>query len=178
MLNPIADETWPDAIAEMRDGFAGQLNVYRVMAHHPDLLRAWQAFRDHVVLGSALAPQYSEVVILRTGVRMGAPYEWSHHVHRARKLGMADARIRSIRGPLAEMGVDDRLLCTAVDQLLERKGLDGDVRAALAELLNWEGVLDVMATVAHYSLLGFILNSFEVPLDAEVAAALAAKPIG
>ncbi len=38
---PISDAEWPEAIAEMKTGFAGALNVYRTMAHHPALLKAW-----------------------------------------------------------------------------------------------------------------------------------------
>jgi len=41
---PFADEDWPSEIADMRDGFAGALNVYRTMAHHPALLKAWLPF--------------------------------------------------------------------------------------------------------------------------------------
>ncbi len=51
---PIADADWPALIAEMRTGFAGALNVYRTMAHHPELLRAWAPLRQHVVKDSAL----------------------------------------------------------------------------------------------------------------------------
>jgi len=178
MLRQIPVEQWPEDLADMRQGFAGRLNVYGIMANHPALLRSWSGFREHVVVKNALGPQPSEVVILRTGVRLGSDYEWPHHVSRGRKTGMPDARIRSIRGPLNEMEEEDRLLCTAVDQLFDRKGLDKATLQALVTLVGVEGVLDVMATVAHYSLLGFMLNSTDTPLDANVAAELAAAPLG
>src|SRR5690606_6271144 len=95
LLAPLADAAWPDEVAHMLDGFAGQLNVYRVMAHHPALLQAWSDYRNHVVLENALGAELSEVAILRTGHRLGSPYEWAHHVKRARLLGMKDARIAS-----------------------------------------------------------------------------------
>lgn len=178
MLTPVTDDSWPAEIADMRDGFAGRLNVYRTMAHHPALLRAWSDFRNHVVLENVLGPERSEVVILRTGVRLGSDYEWNHHVFRGRKVGLDDARILSIRGPLEGMAGEDRILCAAVDRLFDAKSLDRATEEALAALVGRQGVLDVMATVAHYSLLGFILNSYAVPLDDDVAAALAADPIG
>ncbi len=178
MLTPVTDENWPAEIAGMREGFAGRLNVYRTMAHHPALLRAWRDFRNHVVLDSTLGPALSEIVILRTGLRLGSDYEWSHHVYRGRKVGLEDARILSIRGPLEAMGEEDRILCAAVDQLFDRKRLDPLEEEALAALVGRQGVLDLMATVAHYSLLGFLLNTYGVPLDEDVAAALAENPIG
>ena len=62
---PLDNTHWPAEIADMQAGFAGRLNVYRVMAHHPALLRAWADLRDHVVVKTALGPELSEVVILR-----------------------------------------------------------------------------------------------------------------
>ncbi len=177
MLTPIPDEDWPEDIADLRAGFAGRLNVYRVMAHHPALLRSWTAFRNHVVLENALGAQRSEVVILRVGLRLGSEYEWSHHVSRGRKVGLSDARILSIRGPLEAMSEEDRALCAAVDMLFARHGLDRPTQEALTALVGVQGMLEVMATAAHYSLLGFLLNSFSVPLDADVAAELKADPL-
>ena len=39
-LEPIEGSDWPSDIEDMLTGFAGGLNVYRTMAHHPALLRA------------------------------------------------------------------------------------------------------------------------------------------
>ena len=72
---PIDDADWPEAIAGMKGGFAGALNVYRTMAHHPELLKAWAPLRQHVVKDSALGPVRSELAILRAAHRMGSPYE-------------------------------------------------------------------------------------------------------
>ena len=110
---PLTDADWPDEIADMLGGFAGGLNVYRTMAHNPALLRAWTDLREHVVNRTALGKQGSEVVILRTGVRLGSTYEWQQHVSRARKCGMDDARIRSLRGPVEGMAPGDALLAQA-----------------------------------------------------------------
>lgn len=70
---PIPDADWPEEIADLRDGFAGALNVYRTMAHHPDLLRAWAPLRQHIVRDTALGLERSEVVILRAACRLGSP---------------------------------------------------------------------------------------------------------
>jgi hypothetical protein len=72
---PLADGDWPAEIADMLPGFAGRLNVCRVMAHDLALLRSWAGFRDHVVVRSALGAQRSEVAILRVRHRLGASYE-------------------------------------------------------------------------------------------------------
>lgn len=174
---PIPDAEWPEAARAMRDGFAGKLNVYRVLAHHPALLNAWGPLRQHVVLNNVLGQQFSEVVILRTGVRLGSDYEWNQHIRRARACGMDDARIASIRGALTDMAEGDAMLARAVDELFDDKRLSPETVRALIGLVGREGVFDVLATVGFYSTLGFILNSFATPLDADAAAELAAQPL-
>jgi 4-carboxymuconolactone decarboxylase len=169
---PLGDAEWPEAVADLRDGFAGRLDVYRVMARHPALLRAWAGLRQHVVLDTALGAERSEVVILRAGHRLGAGYEWAHHVVRARAIGFDDARIESLRGPLEAMAPEDAVLAAAVDALCGDARLGPEALAGLEASVGQEGVLDLMATVGFYSTLAFIVKSFATPVDAEVAAAL------
>lgn len=175
---PLDDAQFPEGLADLLAGFAGRLNVYRVMAHHPALLRAWADLRGHVVLETALGQEFSEVVILRTGVHLGSAYEWAHHVSRARALGMADARIASIRGDVAGMAAADATLAGAVDALFLDKRLSKARQGALVDLVGTGGMFDLIATVGFYSTLGYILNSFEVPLDDGVAQELAERPLG
>jgi 4-carboxymuconolactone decarboxylase len=175
---PVSDADWPEALADMRAGFAGGLNVYRTMAHHPALLRAWGPLREHVVNRSALGRQRLEVVILRCGFRLGSDYEWSQHVIRARRCGLSEPRILSLRGPLSDMEGEDRVLAGAVDELFADRALRRSTQAALASLVGKEGILDLIATLGFYSTLGYLLNSFRTPLDDEIRRELSARPVG
>lgn len=175
-LAPIGDADWPGEIADMLPGFAGRLDIYRVMAHHPRLLRAWSDLRQHVVVDTTLGLERSEVVILRTGHRHGSAYEWGHHVSRARKLGMAEARIGSIRGPLAAMSPEDAVLAGAVDALLDSSALSAEAQAGVERLVGREGLFDLIATVGFYTTLAFIANSSALALDTSIADELDRKP--
>lgn len=174
---PLVDADWPPELADLRDGFATRLNVYRVMAHRPDLLRAWAPLRDHVVRRTALGPELSEVAILRTGHRMESPYEWAHHVTRARALGMEDLRIATIGGPLDAMAPDDRTIAGAVDEIFDTHRLSPATVTAVTATVGADGIFDLIATVGFYVTLGGILNSFHVPLDDAVAGELSADPL-
>lgn len=176
-LAPIADADWPEQIADMRQGFAGGLNVYRTMAHHPALMKAWANLREHIVNGTALGKQRSEVVVLRTGFRLRSEYEWSQHVVRARSRGLDDVRISSLRGQVADMQADDAILAQAVDELFAEAKLSSQTAGELADHVGVEGVIDLIATVGFYSTLGFILNTARTPLDSDIAAEIAATPL-
>lgn len=171
---PIDEDAWPGELADMRQGFAGGLNVYRVMAHHPELLRAWAPLRQHVVKDSTLGPERSEVVILRTAHRFGSAYEWAHHVSRARAIGFSDDRIRAI----ADVPQDqDQLIVRGVDALLDDRRIPPALENDLADALGQRAVFDLIATVGFYSVLGYLLNTYETPVDDHVARELSRKPL-
>jgi 4-carboxymuconolactone decarboxylase len=133
--------------------------------------------RDHIVVNSALGPQHSEVVILRAGFQLGSHYEWSQHVSRARACGMDDQRIVSLKGDNQDMMAEDATLARAVDELFAHRKLSTETIDAVQDLVGKEGVLDVIATVGFYSTLGYILNSFETPLDDNIAREMADQPL-
>lgn len=174
---PLRDTDWPDELADMLPGFAGRLNVYRTMAHHPALLRAWSDLRDHIVNQSTLGLDYLEVVILRAGMHLQSDYEWLHHVDRARKQGFSDARILAMRGSVENMERKDALLCCAVDALFDEARIPEQLLSDLIDTFGKHAVFDLMATVGFYSTLGFILNTFDTPLDDDIRARLAANPL-
>lgn len=170
---PIKDNAWPEAAIELRDDFAGRLNVYRVMAHHPKLLMAWAPLRQHVVLNTALGGARSEVVILRTAFRFGSDYEWAHHVSRARAAGFSDERIAALKGVPQPQ---DKLIVEAVDALIDDRRLLRESILALEDTIGREGVFDLIATVGFYSTLAYLVMSFGTPIDDDVADELSKHP--
>lgn len=174
---PIPPAEWPEELDHLRSGFAERLNVYRVMAHHPALLSAWAALRQHVVTDNSLGPLLSEAVILRAAFHAGSAYEQSHHIVRARACNMDDQSIRELVTGATVSNPRFRCLAAAVDRLANNGRLDPSDISALMELAGKAGVLDVIAIVGFYTTLAFILNSFGTPLDQDVALALARTPL-
>lgn len=163
MFPPLPDEQLPaDAPA-----FAAKLNVYRTMAHNPALLAAWAPLRGHVVLGGALTEAQKEIVILRTGYHWGSAYERAHHVVRGRLAGLSDARIARTAKPAEDWDVadEDTALMAATDALLTH----GRLSESQLKTLDPAWLLDIMATIGFYSTLAFIVNSFETPIDPDIA---------
>jgi 4-carboxymuconolactone decarboxylase len=144
------------------------------MAHHPALVRAWAPLRQHLVKDTALGSERAEVVILRTGHRLGSAHEWAHHVSRARALGFSDERIRAIA---AMPEGDDRLIVRAVDALFDHHRIPRALEAELVAVIGRTAVFDLIATVGFYSVLGGILMTYDRPVDAAIAAELDRDPI-
>src|ERR1700733_9296849 len=74
------------------------LNLFKVLMHHPTLVRRWTVFAGHVLRKQPLPER--ELLILRIGWLNQAEYEWAQHVEIARREGISEAEIEGVKaGP-------------------------------------------------------------------------------
>jgi alkylhydroperoxidase family enzyme len=167
---PLEAEQWSAEAQEILAPFARQgrvFNIFKTLANHPDLLRRWLVFANHILGKSTLPPRERELVILRIGYLCQSGYEWGQHVLIARAEGMTDAEIRSARTGPETPGIPelDRLLLEATDQLHADAHVGDATWKALASLLTQQQMMDLVFTVGQYNLVSMALNSFGVQPD-------------
>jgi 4-carboxymuconolactone decarboxylase len=167
---PLEAEQWSDEAREILAPFVAQgrvFNIFKTLANHPDLMRRWLVFANHILGKSTLPPRERELVILRIGYLCRAGYEWGQHVLIARQAGMTDAEIRSAQtGPqtpgLSEL---DRLLLEATDQLHTDAHVSDATWEGLSRHLSLQQLMDLVFTVGQYNLVSMVLNSLGVQPD-------------
>ncbi|HYM35438.1 MAG TPA: carboxymuconolactone decarboxylase family protein, partial [Steroidobacteraceae bacterium] len=64
-------------------------NIYKTLAHHPELYTRWSGMGQYLLNGSTLPPRDREIIILRMGWLCQAPYEWSQHA----RIAQADVKM-------------------------------------------------------------------------------------
>jgi 4-carboxymuconolactone decarboxylase len=142
------------------------LNLFRVLMHHPDLVRRWTVFAGHVLRKQSLPPRERELLILRIGWLNQAEYEWAQHVEIAKREGIREAEIEGVKlGPAGPWGPDDATLLQAVDDLFENSVVAEATWTALAKKYSTEQMIDLVFTIGQYNLVSWALNSLGVPLD-------------
>jgi alkylhydroperoxidase family enzyme len=143
------------------------LNLYAVMANHPELSQAWFAFGSYILRNSTIPPRDRELVILRIGWLCQAAYEWSHHSVAGIAVGLTQEEVlRITEGPNADgWSQFDRTLLRAVDELHEDSFITDDTWKMLAERYGTKQLMDLVFTVGQYTLVSMALNSFGVQLD-------------
>src|SRR6201987_4383040 len=78
-------------------------NIFKVLAHHPKLVKRWTPFAGHVLGKQTLAFRDRELLILRIGWLNQAEYEFAQHELIARKGGVSDTDIARLKeGPKAQ----------------------------------------------------------------------------
>lgn len=143
------------------------LNIFRTMANHPDLLKRWLVFANHVLGKSSLPERERELLILRIGWLCRAGYEWGQHVLIGRDCGLSEEEIQRLQqGPDAPgWSATDADLLRAVDELHGDAFISDGTWARLAEHWSTQQLMDIVFTVGQYNLVSMALNSFGVQPD-------------
>jgi len=165
-IAPLAPEELGPEAHKVMGSFKGDapLNIFRTLAQHPDLLRRWLVFANHVLGKSTLAPRPRELAILRIGWLCRSAYEWGQHVVIGRDCGLSDADIQALKaGPEGgHWSEEERWLLRAVDELYLDAHISDRTWAALADSWSQEQLMDLVFTVGQYNLVSMALNSFGV----------------
>lgn len=169
-LAPIPQADWSDEVQKILQPNVAQgsvFNIFKTLAHHPDLLRRWLVFGNHVLFKSTLPPRERELVILRIGWLCEAEYEWAQHVKIGKDAGLTDVEIERIKaGPNARgWNEQDTLLLRATDEL-RRDAFIGDATwKGLSAHFDTKQLMDVVFAVGQYNLVSMALNTLGVQLD-------------
>jgi 4-carboxymuconolactone decarboxylase len=159
--------TGEDADTASKQRVGGRdLNLFKVMMHHPELTRRWVVFAGHVLRKQTLPARERELLILRIGWLNQAEYEWAQHVEIAKRIGITEKDIERVKeGPKAAWPAEDSALLQAVDDLYEHSVVSDATWAALAARYSTAQMMDLVFTIGQYNLVSWALNSFGVPLD-------------
>jgi alkylhydroperoxidase family enzyme len=77
---------------------AGILNLFRVVAYNPKLLRNWLRMSTPLLTGGlSLEPRLREIAILRVAQNVRSDYEFGHHIAIARAAGVTDEEIAALK---------------------------------------------------------------------------------
>jgi len=142
---------------------------FPVMLHNPGLAAACEKLGGYARFASQIEPRLLEFGVSVVGRFWGAHVEWVSHSRLAREAGIDDAVLKAVAdGRRPDFAHDDE--ATVYDfltRLLETTKIDDASYAKCLETLGERGLIDLMATVIHYTVVSMTLNAFRVPVAAD-----------
>jgi 4-carboxymuconolactone decarboxylase len=145
---------------------ARQVNLYRSLAHAPELLDAWinwaWALRERCSTPRALR----EIMILRTAVVMRSEYEWRQHVAMAGAAGVPDDKVRAVAAWQTSDVFDpaERAALMLTDAMLTGNVLDA-VHDELARHFSESERVELILTAGFYAMVPRVLDACRVPVE-------------
>lgn len=155
-------------------GQLAPLNIFRMMAHAPGVLRPFIDLGGAFLFEGKLDPVTRECAILRVGYLSKASYETAQHEKIGRDLGMSDDLIEAVKsGPGASsLREEYRLTLAYVDDLVANvKAGDTTFQPALAHF-GAEMLQELTLVTGYYMMVCRFLETFEVDIEAGGAAGL------
>lgn len=170
-MKPLTIDQWDKSLRHVIDDMQGDpINIHRLLANHPELLKAWWPYRLHSVKGGDLDQRDCELVILRVAVLTERWYEWAAHVERGLIAGLSRMEIDRVAAGPASRDWDerDRLILQAVDELFTERRIVPDTLERLGAYLTERRVLDIVSLQGVYVNLACMLGTWDVEIEDEL----------
>jgi len=165
-IDPLPFEDWNESITRLApDG--KPFNIFKTLANHPELMRRWIVFGNHILSKSTLPAREREIAILRIGWLCQSEYEFGQHTRIGLDSGMTEAEIVAVTKDIdaGEWSDKDRAILAATDELHANYDISDETWAALAADWSTEQMMDLVFSVGQYTLVSMALNTFGVQLD-------------
>jgi alkylhydroperoxidase family enzyme len=147
---------------------ARQVNLYRSLAHTPDLLDAWIDWAWALREKCSTPRSLRELMILRTAVVMRSGYEWHQHVVMAEQAGVTRAQVEAIAAWQTSDLYDDaeRAALMLTDAMLTGQVTDA-VHDEVARHFTESERVELVLTAGFYAMVPRVLDACRVPVEGD-----------
>jgi len=141
-----------------------------IAMHRPELAEAWSALGLVLRFNSSFPPRLREFTILLTGRYWDCQFEWASHEAEARKAGLPDASIETLRrGGSRFDAADEQLIHDYTVELLDRHAVSDALYGRVKDMFGVPGIVELTALVGYYAMVALTLNAHEVGVPEGVA---------
>lgn len=161
---PEADREIFDRLVEERKTPVG--NIFRTLAHTPNLLRRFLALGGEMRNGTALDPKLRELALMTVGRLTNAEYEFTHHWNLSLRVGVRHEQLEHLaefeKSPL--FNEQERAVMRYAAEATQNVKVSDATFDALRKFLDTRRLMDLVQNVAFYNMVVRVL----VPLGVEV----------
>lgn len=151
----------PEVVAE--------LNVFRVLLHHPPLAKWFSDFLMGLLWEGGFDRRLRELVIMRLGWATGSVYEWTQHWSIARLLDVSEEDLLGVRDWARHdgFGPAERAVLAATDETLEAGRIGVQTWQACTEHVSDDPqvLLELVSVIGLWRMVSGVLRSVEIPLE-------------
>jgi alkylhydroperoxidase family enzyme len=117
--------------------------------------------------GRKLEARYRELAILRSAIVGDCRFEYSQHLKLARTLGLAEDKLKAIKGWATSDKFDEveRAVMAATDELIGRNLVEDATFAALQRHFTDEQIVELFFVITTYRMHGMLVRALHLEFD-------------
>jgi 4-carboxymuconolactone decarboxylase len=172
-LEKIDPADWTDRQREVGERIAGRRGAVRgpfqAWIQSPDACERVEALGAYVRFESSLPLRLRELSLLIAARHFDAQYSWNAHVDKTVESGIARSAIEAIahRETPSFDNAEDQAFYDFCNELLTNHFVSDDTFARALDHFGAAGLVDTVASLGNFTMLGMCLNAFEVDLQPE-----------
>ena len=154
-----------DNLAAERGGVVG--NIFRALAHTPNLLRRFLALGGELRNKTELDPKLRELAIVTVGRLTDAQYEFVHHWNHARRVGVTREQLESLADFDKSPNFSDheRAVIRYAVEATNNVKVSDPTWNALKSFLDTKRIMELVQNVAFYNMVVRVLVPVGVELE-------------
>jgi len=152
---------------KMEDNGFRILNVYKVMAHCPDVGLNFLRLGNAILFKGTVPPNLRELAILRVGNIYQAKYEFTQHTPIALRTGLKQEQIDDLPNweSSGKFNQQERSVLQYTDEVTKNIRVKDDTFAAVRSFLSEEGIVELTTAIGYYGMVCRILEALQIELE-------------
>lgn len=140
-----------------------------ITLHSPRLAQAMTQMNEYLRFEAGLPEPLREIAILVVAREADSAYEWAAHEPVARRVGVADEIIASIRdrSSLDDIDAESACLIKLIREAVSARRVDPEIFEAALERFGARRLVDLVALASQYLGTAMMLRTFELRMPEE-----------
>ena len=131
--------------------------------HRPELAEKWSELGLVLRFNSSFEPRLREFVILLTGRHWDCQFEWFSHEAEARKAGLSEQSIETLRhGGHNFQAADEQAIHDYAIELLRHHHVGDAIYQRILASYGTAGIVELTALIGYYAMVALTLNAHEI----------------
>ena len=143
------------------------INLYRVLAHNPDVMRNFLRLGSSLLARTELSPKLRELAILRIARLTGSEYEWAQHYPIALEAGVSHEQADSILHWSSSTNFSDkeRAVLQYTDEITQNVDVKDETFRTLQQHLNEQCIVELTLSIGYWGMAARLLVPLQVDID-------------
>jgi 4-carboxymuconolactone decarboxylase len=138
-----------------------------ITLHSPELARRTRPLNNYLRYESGLGGRLRELAILATARELDSQFEWAAHEEEARREGISDEIIETVRrrGEPGGLADADAAVIALAREIFGARKVDAETYARALALFGRRRLIDLVALMGNYAATAALLTAFDTQLD-------------